>query len=148
MKRFLFFALLLSACHSDSGTVDASVTKYIKEDTLAIIPQTSSAVPAKAIAIEEGVRIDSTLFERSIFRDLGCARDFWMDRKGPECCCEAVLTNYAEVIKTMSAKRIAALNAKDPILKKCRLKVKNWGQRFDDITNPPSDIKETDDDRL
>ena len=139
MKKIIVFSLFLAACGNQQANIDPLVEQYIQDDTLqsTVINEQDSKTPS--IPLEKVAQIDSTLFERSIFRDLGCARDFWFDRKGPDCCCEDVLTNYAEVIKTMSVKRIAALNVKDPIIKKCRLKVKNWGKRFDEITNPPED---------
>ena len=139
MKKILYFALILTACGNQPGSVDPAVQQYITDDTLARTNVQEEVPIAKVTPVSDVARIDSLLFERSIFRDLGCARDFWFDRKGPECCCEDVLTNYAEVIKSMPIKRIAAINAKDPIIKKCRNKLKGWGGRFDDVTNPPED---------
>lgn len=139
MKKVIWFALFLTACGNQPPNVDPLVQQYIQDDTLQSTVIHEDESKAATIPVDKVAQIDSSLFERSIFRDLGCARDFWFDKKGPECCCEDVLTNYAEVIKTMSVKRIAALNVKDPIIKKCRLKMKNWGKRFDEITNPPED---------
>jgi hypothetical protein len=143
MKRIIYLFVILAACRGNEGKVAAEVEQYLKnQDSLPVTNVMEDVPETKAIKVTEVKMIDSTLFERSIFRDLGCARDFWFDRKGPECCCEDLLTNYTQVVATITdVKRIAAINAKDPIIKKCRSKVNGWSKRFDAVTNPPETEK-------
>jgi hypothetical protein len=147
MNKILFLILLaifMVGCENNP-TIDSSVIDYVdKIEELPPVTVQEEDQKAEKMSLDQVPSIDSMLFEKSIFREIGCSRDFFFGRKGPECCCEEVLTNYTGIFKNMPVQRLAALNAKDPLIKKCRNKMKGWGKRFDNVATPP----ETEDSKL
>lgn len=142
MKNIIYLGalLLFSICACGGSELPSEAQDFIEENEL-------KATDVSNLEFEEPQKIqehqvalmDSLLFEKSIFREVGCSRDFWFGRQGPDCCCEAILKKYAEIIQGLPPGKIATINAKDPILKKCRQSMKGWGKRFDLLTNPKFD---------
>jgi hypothetical protein len=142
MKNFIYISVVLffifCACGGSELTSEAKEFIEVNE---------FEATDVSNLELEEAQKIqesqvkllDSLLFEKSIFKDVGCSRDFWFGRQGPDCCCEAILQKYAQVIEPLRPGKIAIINAKDPVLKKCRQSMKGWGKRFDLLTNPKFD---------
>lgn len=135
-KILLFIGIIVISVSCNNNEPSQEVTAFIDDNSIPLTNVSEAGENGPKLEVVQVQIIDSVLFEKSLFKNIGCSRDFWFERKGPECCCEEVLSNYQATIKGLEKGAIAVINVKDPIIKKCRKKAKGWSRKFDDLTNP------------